>query len=78
MKIWQVDSFTSEPFKGNPAAVCILDEPISDELMQNIALEMNLSETAFVLLRKGQNPLLRWFTPKKENPPGGGNPHYQP
>lgn len=66
MKFWQVDAFTDQPFKGNPAAVCILEKPLSDELMQNIAIEMNLSETAFVLLRAGQNPLLRWFTPMFE------------
>ena len=48
LKIWQVDAFTDEPFKGNPAAVLIHDDPIDDELMQNIAIEMNLSETAFI------------------------------
>ena len=48
IKIFQVDAFTSEAFKGNPAAVCILENDISDELMKNIAQEMNLSETAFV------------------------------
>lgn len=66
MKFWQVDAFTNQPFKGNPAAVLILEQPLSDELMQNIAVEMNLSETAFVLLREGQNPLLRWYTPTME------------
>ncbi len=45
MKIWQVDSFTTQPFKGNPAGVMILSEPLSDSLMQNISREMNLSET---------------------------------
>jgi PhzF family phenazine biosynthesis protein len=63
MNFWQVDAFTKEPFKGNPAAVFILQEPLQDKLMQDIALEKNLSETAFVLERKGQNPLLRWFMP---------------
>ncbi len=48
MKLFQVDSFTKERFKGNPAGVCIVDGEMSDELMQNIASEMNLSETAFV------------------------------
>ena len=62
MKFWQVDAFTKEPFKGNPAAVFVLKEELSDELMQNIAIEMNLSETAYILLREGRNPLLRWFT----------------
>lgn len=65
-KFWQVDAFTNKAFKGNPAAVFVLEEPIEDELMQNIAIEMNLSETAFVLLRSGQNPYLRWFTPMYE------------
>ena len=51
-KFWQVDAFTDQPFKGNPAAVFLFcKEELSDELMQNIAIEMNLSETAFVLLR---------------------------
>ena len=62
MKFWQVDAFTKQPFKGNPAAVFVLKEELSDELMQNIAIEMNLSETAYILLREDQNPLLRWFT----------------
>lgn len=66
MKIWQVDSFTDQVFKGNPAGVCILDKPLEDSLMQNIAAEMNLSETAFILPREGQNPLLRWFMPDDE------------
>ena len=50
MKIYQVDAFTNEKFKGNPAAVCVLPaEETADELwMQSVALEMNLSETAFV------------------------------
>lgn len=65
-KFWQVDSFTNIPFKGNPAAVFVHDNPINDELMQNIAIEMNLSETAFIHLRKEQNPMLRWFTPMHE------------
>ncbi len=66
MRFWQVDAFTSEPFKGNPAAVFVLDKELPDELMQNLAIEMNLSETAFILLREGENPLLRWFTPMFE------------
>lgn len=65
-KFWQVDSFSNIPFKGNPAAVFIHDYPIDDKLMQNIAIEMNLSETAFVYLRQGKNPMLRWFTPMYE------------
>jgi len=66
LKFWQVDSFTNEPFKGNPAAVFVLHEEIPDSLMQNIAVEMNLSETAFLLFRKEKKPTLRWFTPVVE------------
>ena len=66
LKFWQVDSFATEPFKGNPAAVCVLCDTIDDSLMQNIAVEMNLSETAFILIRNGKNPLLRWFMPTSE------------
>lgn len=66
IKIWQVDSFAKEAFRGNPAAVCVLHEPLSDVMMQNIAIENNLSETAFILIRDGAAPLLRWFTPMFE------------
>ena len=72
IKIYQVDAFTSEAFKGNPAAVCILENDISDELMKNIAQEMNLSETAFVKplknlnIGKGNLFSLRLFTPEVE------------
>ena len=65
MKFFVVDAFTSKPFSGNPAAVFILEEPISDQLMQQIAFEINLSETAFVV-KKGSSFDLRWFTPTKE------------
>lgn len=65
MKIWQVDSFTHEPFKGNPAGVMMLNEPLNESLMQNIAFEMNLSETAFVSLSQ-ETPLIRFFTPIQE------------
>ena len=67
MKIYQVDSFTKEVFKGNPAAVAILDHDISDTLMQQIAVEMNLSETAFVRINESFCDL-RWFTPATEVP----------
>ena len=63
--IWQVDAFTDEPFRGNPAAVCILETAIDEDRMQRIALEMNLSETAFVAPRDG-GFRLRWFTPACE------------
>ncbi|MEI6246874.1 MAG: PhzF family phenazine biosynthesis protein [Acidobacteriota bacterium] len=61
----QIDAFTSEAFRGNPAAVCLLDAPRADDWMQKVAAEMNLSETAFVEPRAdGFN--LRWFTPIAE------------
>jgi PhzF family phenazine biosynthesis protein len=63
--IIQVDAFTSKPFTGNPAAVCILDELKDDAWMQNVAREMNLSETAF-LLKRPDGYDLRWFTPEAE------------
>lgn len=65
MKQYIVDAFTDELFKGNPAAVCVTDNRISDELMQNIAKENNLSETAFAV-KEGDRYRLRWFTPKNE------------
>lgn len=65
MKIYQVDSFTDQPFRGNPAGVCILDKPADDIWMQNVAREMNLSETAF-LHREADGYRLRWFTPGAE------------
>ena len=67
MDIYIVDAFTSKPFQGNPAGVCILKENIDDELMMNIARELNLSETAFAL-KNGNNYYIRWFTPKAEVP----------
>nr|WP_201781181.1 PhzF family phenazine biosynthesis protein [Ornatilinea apprima] len=63
--IYQVDAFTSQPFSGNPAAVCLLTSQRSDEWMLNTAREMNLSETAF-LLPEGDGYRLRWFTPALE------------
>jgi PhzF family phenazine biosynthesis protein len=63
--IYQVDAFTAEPFHGNPAAVCLLDAPASDQWMQQLAAEMNLSETAFLWL-EGEVYRLRWFTPAVE------------
>ena len=60
-----VDSFTAEPFAGNPAGVCVLPAAQPDEWMQAIAREMNLSETAF-LLRESDGWRLRWFTPAVE------------
>ena len=63
--IYQIDVFTNEQFKGNPAAVCPLEEWITDDLLQKIAAENNLSETAF-FVKKGSEYELRWFTPKAE------------
>lgn len=65
LDIYQVDAFASEVFYGNPAAVVPLYEWLSDDLMQNIAMENNLSETAF-FVRKGEYFELRWFTPEAE------------
>lgn len=63
--LYQVDSFTDEPFKGNPAAVCLLERGATATWMTGVAREMNLSETAFVSPARG-GWRLRWFTPKKE------------
>ena len=65
MKCYVVDAFTKEIFKGNPAAVCVLDTWLPDELMQAIAMENNLSETAFTV-KEGEAYRLRWFTPGGE------------
>lgn len=62
MDYYMVDAFTSEIFRGNPAGVCVLENEIPAELMQKIAFENNLSETAFVY-KKGERYKLRWFTP---------------
>lgn len=64
-KIFQVDAFADRPYTGNPAGVCLMPEPIDDGLMQSIAMEMNLSETAFLHAEKGGYSL-RWFTPAVE------------
>ncbi len=66
---FQVDAFSSEPFRGNPAAVCMMQCDLDEYLYQSIAQEMNLSETAFVeqLDRPGEYRL-RWFTPLREVP----------
>lgn len=63
--IFQVDAFTDRPFAGNPAGVCVLPAWPDDAWMQAVALEMNLSETAF-LVRQEDGFGLRWFTPKVE------------
>jgi PhzF family phenazine biosynthesis protein len=65
LTIYQVDAFTREVFKGNPAAICPLTEWLPDERMQRIALENNLAETAFFVRNDGFYEL-RWFTPTVE------------
>jgi len=62
---YQVDAFADKPFEGNPAAVCPLDEWLDDGLMQAIAAENNLAETAF-FVADGNDFYIRWFTPKAE------------
>lgn len=64
-KITQVDAFTNEPFRGNPAGVCVLEKWPADDWMQAVAAEMNLSETAFLVAEEGGYGL-RWFTPAVE------------
>jgi PhzF family phenazine biosynthesis protein len=64
-RITQVDAFTSEPFRGNPAAICLLREEADPGWMQRVALEMNLSETAY-LVPRADGFGLRWFTPTVE------------
>lgn len=66
MKMYQVDAFTQELFKGNPAAVIVVDQWLEDHLMQNIAMENNLSETAFVKPLDQDNYEIRWFSPTDE------------
>jgi PhzF family phenazine biosynthesis protein len=63
--LYQVDAFTDRVFGGNPAAVCILEQWLDDELMQNIAAENNLSETAFAV-KHDNDYKIRWFTPNSE------------
>ena len=64
-KIYQVDAFTDMVFAGNPAAVCPLQEWLSDDILQNIAMENNLAETAFYI-KKDNQVYIRWFTPEVE------------
>ena len=65
IEIFQIDAFTDKVFHGNPAAICLLSEWLNDELLQAIAFENNLSETAFVLEDKAGYHV-RWFTPNGE------------
>src|SRR5687768_5032936 len=65
LSIYQVDAFTEKVFGGNPAAVIPLEDWIEEGLMQQIAMENNLSETAF-LVKTGEGYHIRWFTPEYE------------
>lgn len=65
LHLYQVDAFASRTFEGNPAAVCPLESWLDDTMLQSIAAENNLSETAFVV-REGDGYQLRWFTPAVE------------
>src|SRR5579862_5910679 len=65
VRIVTVDAFTSVPFAGNPAAVCVLEKPRPDDWMRSVAREMNLSETAFLVPHSGDYDL-RWLTPAVE------------
>jgi PhzF family phenazine biosynthesis protein len=65
MKIWIVNAFTDKPFSGNPAGVMIVEDFPIDEMCQNIAVEMNLSETAFLKPLGTDHFHIRWFTPAK-------------
>ena len=64
-KLFQIDAFTDQLYSGNPAAVCILENWIDDSIMQKIARENNLAETAFAV-RDGSQYIIRWFTPELE------------
>ncbi len=66
IRIFQADAFTDAPFRGNPAAVCLLTEARDPGWMQDVAREMNLSETAFLARREAGGFDLRWFTPAVE------------
>jgi predicted PhzF superfamily epimerase YddE/YHI9 len=66
MELTTVDAFTSTPFTGNPAAIAIVDAFPDESFMQSVALEINLSETAFVVPREDGDFDLRWFTPTVE------------
>lgn len=65
LSLYQIDAFTDRPFGGNPAAVCPLSQWLPDDVMQTIAMENNLSETAF-FVPEGDGYRLRWFTPTAE------------
>lgn len=66
MKFYQVDAFANEPYKGNPAAICFPEKSYEESELIEIAMEMNLSETAFLWLETDGSYNLRWFTPTTE------------
>jgi PhzF family phenazine biosynthesis protein len=68
LKLFQIDAFAERPFEGNPAAVVPLENWVADDLMQKIAAENNLAETAFFVKTAQGRYALRWFTPHKEVP----------
>ena len=68
MDLLVVDAFASEPFRGNPAGVCFLDNEVGDDWMRSVAAEMKHAETAFVLPRFDGSYDLRWWTPEVEVP----------
>src|ERR1051325_6647538 len=69
MKTFIVDSFTDTPFKGNPAGVCMVESPLGDHRMLDVAQELNLSETAFLQPLKNRGAYsIRYFSPKMEIP----------
>src|SRR5256885_7576057 len=66
LRLWQVDAFAGEPLEGNPAAIVPLERFLDDRLMQRIANENNLAETAFLVWKAPGQYDLRWFTPESE------------
>jgi len=66
ISIYQIDAFTDNLFGGNPAAICILKEWLSDEVLLKIAQENNLAETAYLVKKENGQYHLRWFTPEIE------------
>jgi PhzF family phenazine biosynthesis protein len=66
--LFWVDAFTDTPYRGNPAAICLLDAPLDEPAMQSLAFELGLAETAYVVGRADGDYDLRWFTPTVEIP----------
>ena len=76
MRTFIIDSFTDQPFKGNPAGVCIVEKSLTDETMLHIAQELNLSEAAFISpLDQQERFSIRYFSPKMEIPLCGHATH---